>query len=441
MCSATVAWSGSTSCGGRNRRPIGNGKSRGHHSGSLLSVQHLDQVPFRVAHEQDPRAARRRPRLAQRLDPVVELGIKGVDVVDREPEVDRARAIELGLVEGGARRFVLDQFESDTVGVEVGERARCVRDVDGVGERFAGDGELREELETERVGVKVDRTAEVGDGDAYVVCAGVGHGWRFGRPLIRCIDRDRNVQPPAGRRVRMHVVVNAAQSVDGKLATRRREQLRISGSEDFDRVDRVSAAADAVLVGVGTVLADDPHLTLDEEDRRVNRLTAGRSGNPARVVLDSTGRTPTDARILDDAATTYLLVSAATTAERRAALEAAGAEVVVAGADGVDSETDGVDSETSRVDLEVGFAALAERGVDRLMVEGGGEVVFSCFEAGLVDELHVYVGSLVIGGRDAPTLADGDGFVDEFPRLELTGTERLDEGIVLSYEVRDDSRL
>ena len=65
----------------------------------------------------------------------------------------------------------------------------------------------------------------------------------------------------------MHVVVNAAMSVDGKLAARNREQLAISGPEDFDRVDRIRAAADGVMVGVGTVLADDPHLTLDEIGR------------------------------------------------------------------------------------------------------------------------------------------------------------------------------
>ena len=224
----------------------------------------------------------------------------------------------------------------------------------------------------------------------------------------------------------MYVVVNAAQSVDGKLSTRRREQLAISGAEDFDRVDRIRAAADAVLVGVGTVLADDPHLTLDEEARRVERLRNGRAGNPARVVVDSTGRTPLDARILDDAATTYLLVSEATPSDRREALATAGATVIVAGDD--------------RVDLADCVARLADHGVDRLMIEGGGEVIFSSLAAGIVDELQVYVGSFVVGGREAPTLADGDGFVESFPQLRLTNVDRLDDGVVLSYAVETDRK-
>ena len=216
----------------------------------------------------------------------------------------------------------------------------------------------------------------------------------------------------------MHVVVIAAMSADGKLASRRREQLAISGEADFDRVDRLRADSDAVVVGVGTVLADDPHLTVKDEDRRGERQADGRSPNPARVVVDSTARTPPDAAILDDAATTYVCVSEAAPVDRRMAL-AAHAELVTAGAE--------------RVDLLRAFAALQEQGVDRLMVEGGGELIFSLFEDGLVDELRVFVGPTLIGGRDAPTLADGAGFVDGVPSLRLESVERLGAGVVLTW--------
>jgi len=221
----------------------------------------------------------------------------------------------------------------------------------------------------------------------------------------------------------MHVFVNAAVSADGKLSTRRREQVRISGPEDFARVDRLRADADAVLVGVGTVLADDPHLTVDDPSLRTARTDRGDPANPARVVVDSTGRTPVDARILDSEATTYVVVSAAATHSRREALERAGAEVVVAG---------GGDE---RVALEAALPKLEDRGVERLMVEGGGEIIHSLFAAGLVDELSVYVGSLIVGGRDAPTLADGDGFVESFPELSLEDVTRIDDGVLLEYTV------
>ncbi|WP_227354146.1 2,5-diamino-6-(ribosylamino)-4(3H)-pyrimidinone 5'-phosphate reductase [Haladaptatus salinisoli] len=209
----------------------------------------------------------------------------------------------------------------------------------------------------------------------------------------------------------MHVVVNAATSADGKLSSRRREQVAISGPDDFARVDDLRVESDAIVVGVGTVLADDPSLTADG------------GSNPLRVVADSRARTPPDARVLDDRADTLVFVADSAPADRVDALREAGADVAVAG--------------TGRVSLDAAFDELESRGVERAMVEGGGELIFSLFADGLVDELRLYVGSLVIGGRDAPTLADGDGFVDReaFPRLELNGVERMDDGVLLRYSV------
>lgn len=211
--------------------------------------------------------------------------------------------------------------------------------------------------------------------------------------------------------MRPHVTVNCAMTADGKIAGKARRQIRISSPEDLERVRRLRAESDAILVGINTVLADDPHLTVKGLDR---------SKNPLRVVLDSTGRTPVHARVLDDMARTLLV-----TCE-----ECGGtwpnAEVVRCG--------------RKRVDLRQLMAVLADRGVERLMVEGGGETIWSFFEADLVDELIVFVGSKVIGGRTAPSPVDGTGFPDEEAvQLELVEEARLGDGVLLRYEVMRDA--
>ena len=218
----------------------------------------------------------------------------------------------------------------------------------------------------------------------------------------------------------MHVVVNAAMSADGKLSSRRREQIAISGEEDFARVDRRRAEVDAVAIGVGTVRADDPSLVRHDETHRDDSHDPD-APPPARVVVDSRCRTPDDADVLDGEPETYVLTSESAPDERRRALERSGATLLAAG--------------DERVDLPAALSTLAGEGVDRLLVEGGGELIFSLFEAGLVDELSVFVGGVVIGGREAPTLADGEGFVADFPALELEGVERLDDGVLLRWTV------
>lgn len=212
----------------------------------------------------------------------------------------------------------------------------------------------------------------------------------------------------------MWVVVNAAMSLDGKLASRRREQLAISGPEDFERVAALRRSCDGILVGRGTVIADDPQLTDPDEH-------SPESGGLTRIVADSRARTPADAQLLDGTAETIILVSEAAPQDRISSLETT-ATVLTVG-----KET---------VDIERAFRELESRGVSKLLVEGGGELLYSVIATGLVDSIRVYIAPFVIGGRDAPTLVDGDGFTEEYPEFTLVDSERLDAGICLEYQAK-----
>lgn len=224
---------------------------------------------------------------------------------------------------------------------------------------------------------------------------------------------------------RPFVFLNLAMSADGKIATRERRQIRISGVQDLERVDELRASSDAVMVGIGTVLSDDPSLTVKSERRRKRRKEERGSENPMRVVVDSTARIPLDAQVLHRGeGKRVVALSELASAERmRALAQLEDVEVVVAG--------------KQQVDLAHLLAHLWERGVRRLMVEGGGTLAWGLVSEGLVDEMCTYVGSLVIGGRDAPTPVDGVGFDDaHVRRLELVSSERLDDGVLLRWRFK-----
>lgn len=223
--------------------------------------------------------------------------------------------------------------------------------------------------------------------------------------------------------MRPFVFINIAMSADGKISTRERRQVRISGTEDFSRVDRIKAESDAIMVGIGTVLADDPSLTVKSPELRAERVAAGKDEHPIRIVVDSAGRTPTDADILQKGTGKRIVVVSRAAPRERVEALAEHADVIVAG--------------DENVDLGALLAELYRRGVRRLMVEGGGTLIWTLFEQGLVDELQTFIGNMVIGGKDAPTPADGTGFLTEadFARLRIIGTERLDDGLLIRWSV------
>lgn len=223
--------------------------------------------------------------------------------------------------------------------------------------------------------------------------------------------------------MRPYVVVNVAMSADGKLSTRERRQVKISGSQDFNRVDRLKSGCDAVMVGIGTILADDPSLTVKGEECRNHRKNRGVGEHPIRIVVDSRARIPLEASILHKGSGLRIVaVSRGADPGKIMALKAY-ATVIMAG--------------ERYVDLGALMDELAKMGIQRIMVEGGGELIAGLIREGLVHEIYTYIGNLVIGGKDAPTLADGEGFLQEkdFCRLTLIGTHRIGNGILLHWKV------
>lgn len=223
--------------------------------------------------------------------------------------------------------------------------------------------------------------------------------------------------------MRPYVLINLAMSADGKLSTYERRQVRISGDHDFLRVDEIKAASDAIMVGIGTILADDPSLTVKSEERKAARREEGVDENPVRIVVDSSGRTPVDAEILHKGAGKRII--------------AVSRKADTARIHDLQKYADVVECGDEKVHLTALMEYLGGLGIRRLMVEGGGTLIWGLFEEGLVDEMITCIGNVIIGGADAPTPVDGNGFVieSEFPALELVESVPMDKGVVLRWRV------
>jgi 2,5-diamino-6-(ribosylamino)-4(3H)-pyrimidinone 5'-phosphate reductase len=224
---------------------------------------------------------------------------------------------------------------------------------------------------------------------------------------------------------RLKVIINGAMTVDGKIATSNGDS-KISSKEDLVRVHKLRASVDAIIVGISTILADDPRLTV--------RLVKG--NNPTRVIVDSKGRIPIDSQIMYTASKVKTIVAVTDQApeEKITKLRGMGAQVLVISR-GKKGQSAAV---PHGVNLKLLFRKLEKIGLKTILVEGGGELNWSLFRLGLVDELTVTIAPKIAGGRLATTLVEGDGFdeIAQGVKLNLKKIERKKTGeIVLYYQL------
>jgi diaminohydroxyphosphoribosylaminopyrimidine deaminase/5-amino-6-(5-phosphoribosylamino)uracil reductase len=191
-----------------------------------------------------------------------------------------------------------------------------------------------------------------------------------------------------------HVTLKAGMSLDGKIATRTGESRWITGEGARLKVHELRNAVDAILVGIGTILADDPELT--------TRIPGADCRNPDRIVIDSLLRIPLKSRVLArrSPSRTILVANPHAPEERVRLLRDMGAEVIIVGF---------VPGGDRRIDLQVLMRQLGGMGITSVLVEGGSEIAASSLEAGIVDKVVFFIAPSVIGGRDATPVIGGRG--------------------------------
>ncbi|TWT02467.1 bifunctional diaminohydroxyphosphoribosylaminopyrimidine deaminase/5-amino-6-(5-phosphoribosylamino)uracil reductase RibD [Planomicrobium sp. CPCC 101079] len=197
------------------------------------------------------------------------------------------------------------------------------------------------------------------------------------------------------------VTLKAASTLDGKIATHSLDSKWITSAGARQDVHRLRSEHMAILVGVGTVIEDDPELTA--------RIPNGR--NPLRIVMDSKLRIPLEAKLLNDGlAETWIFTSQKYNQQKRQQLEAQGISIF---------ETSG----ESRVDVQDVVRILGEKSISSLFIEGGGTINSAFLEQGLIDKVVLYFAPKLIGGKDAPTFIEGEGIELMKDAVELVDGE------------------
>lgn len=218
-------------------------------------------------------------------------------------------------------------------------------------------------------------------------------------------------------------VVKAALTLDGKIATRGGASKWITGETSRHLVHRLRSTCDGVMVGINTVLQDDPRLTA--------RIEEEEAPNPLRIILDSRGRIPLGSRIVKTASEVQTLLATTELAETSylEKLAAEGIEVLK------------LPARNNRVDLKALMEELGNREISVLLVEGGGTLNYSLLEEGLIDKIYFFLAPLLLGGKDAPTPMGGAGVEKLEESWSVTDLEiKQLEGdlLVTGYPVRRD---
>jgi diaminohydroxyphosphoribosylaminopyrimidine deaminase/5-amino-6-(5-phosphoribosylamino)uracil reductase len=222
------------------------------------------------------------------------------------------------------------------------------------------------------------------------------------------------------------VTLKMAASLDGKVAARDGSSRWITGAPAREDVHRLRAASDAIVVGSGTALADDPSLTV--------RLDGYRGRPPLRVLVDGAGRVPATGKLFDGSAPTMVVTTDASLPRARAAWEAVGAEVALF--EPASQEGPGA----LRVPLERLVEHLGKRGSQTVLIEGGPTLAWAAIEAGMVDRFVLYLAPTLIGGERAPGVLGGDGTrsIADARRVTIGSVEQVGEDIkVVAYVHRD----